>query len=262
MSTKAGTECIAHALQMLTELDPQATVVSIDVGAYDTISRKAMLEALVRMPGGAEALPFVRLFCGQPSQCLWERHCAHSCTRRGERARGPPMPLLFSLGQHAALEAAHGRMRTGETLFAFLDDVYFVVKPDRVGDVYQVVEQELYKHSRIRIHTGKTQVWNSAGVRPEACDTLERIARTSVPDAQVWKGPGLLTSEQGVRVLGTPLGHTNFVSAYLMKKLEEHDVLLARIPLTGFAISVGVALALFWRSSQLSVESGEARIGA
>ena len=30
---------------------------------------------------------------------------------------------------------------TGETLFAFLDDVYFVVKPDRVGDVCQVVEQ-------------------------------------------------------------------------------------------------------------------------
>ena len=73
MSTKAGTECIAHALQMLTELDPQATVVSIDgVGAYDTISRKAMLEALVRMPGGAEALPFVRLFYWQPSQYLWE----------------------------------------------------------------------------------------------------------------------------------------------------------------------------------------------
>ena len=71
MSAKAGTECIAPALQMLTELDPQATVVSIDgVGACDTISRKAMLEALARMSGGAEALPFVRLFhCNHPSIC-------------------------------------------------------------------------------------------------------------------------------------------------------------------------------------------------
>ena len=67
-------------------------------------------------------------------------------------------------------------------------------------------------------------MWNSAGVRPEACDTLERIARASDPDARVWKGPGLLTSEQGVRVLGTPLGHTDFVSAHLMEKLEEHEV--------------------------------------
>ena len=62
------------------------------------------------------------------------------------------MPLLFSLGQHAALQAAHSRMRAGETLFAFLDDVYFVVQSARVGEVYQVLERELYKHSRIRIH--------------------------------------------------------------------------------------------------------------
>ena len=212
MSTKAGTECIAHALQMLTELDPQATVVSIDgVGAYDTISRKAMLEALARMPG--EALAFVRLLCGQPSQFLWEdaESTVHTVAQGEEGEQGDPlMPLLFSSGQHAALEAAHSRMRTGETRFAFLDDVYFVVHPDRVGDMYQVVEQELYRHSRIRIHTGKTQVWNSAGVRPEACDTLERTVRASDPDARVWKGPGLLTSEQGVRVLGTPSGAHRF----------------------------------------------------
>ena len=197
-------------------------MVSIDgVGAYDTISRKAMLEALARMPGGAAALPFVRLFYGQPSQYLREdaEGTVHTIAQGEGGEQGDLlMPLLFSLGQHAALHAAHSRMRSGETLFAFLDDVYFVVQPDRVGEVYQVVEQELYRHSRIRIHTGKTQVWNSAGDRPEACDTLERIARASDPDARVWKGPGLLTSEQGVRVLGTPLGHTDFVSAQLTEK--------------------------------------------
>ena len=129
----------------------------------------------------AEALPFVRLFYGQPSQYLWEdaEGAVHTVAQReGGRAREPLMPLLFSLGQHAALEAAHSRMRTGETLFPFLDDVYFVVQLDRVGDVNQVVEQELCRHSRIRVHTGKTQVWNSAGVRPEACDTLGHLTPT------------------------------------------------------------------------------------
>ena len=49
------------------------TFVSIDgAGAYDSISRKAMLEALVSMPGGSAVLPFVRLFYGQPSRYLWE----------------------------------------------------------------------------------------------------------------------------------------------------------------------------------------------
>ena len=47
LSTKAGCECIAHILQTLTELDGNATIVSIDgVGAYDLISRNAMLRGL------------------------------------------------------------------------------------------------------------------------------------------------------------------------------------------------------------------------
>ena len=36
LSTKAWCECVAHILQTLTDLDPEATVMSIDgVGAYD-----------------------------------------------------------------------------------------------------------------------------------------------------------------------------------------------------------------------------------
>ena len=42
LSTKAGCECVAHVLQTLTDLDPEATIMSIDgVGAYDLISRNA-----------------------------------------------------------------------------------------------------------------------------------------------------------------------------------------------------------------------------
>ena len=38
----------------------------------------------------------------------------------------PVMPMLFSLGQHAALMAVAARLRDGERLLAFLDDLYFV----------------------------------------------------------------------------------------------------------------------------------------
>ena len=117
------------------------------------------------------------------------------------------MPLLFSLGQHAALEAVRARLLPGERLFAFLDDVYVVTTPDRVGFVHNILQEELYRHARIRIHVGKTQVWNAAGDRPPACDLLERIAQASDPEARVWKGSGVPLEEQGVRILGTPLGH-------------------------------------------------------
>ena len=60
LETKAGCECVAHVLQTLTDLDPEATILSIDgVGAYDLISHNAIFEGLLRMEGGDQILPFV-----------------------------------------------------------------------------------------------------------------------------------------------------------------------------------------------------------
>ena len=67
LRTRAGCECIAHALQGLCDVDPNATIISIGgIGAFDQISRAAMVE------GGGQAIPFVRLFHGSPSSHLWE----------------------------------------------------------------------------------------------------------------------------------------------------------------------------------------------
>ena len=74
---------------------------SIDgVGAHDSISRKAMLEALVRVPGGSQVLLLVRLFHGRLSLYQknrtrrrgWTRGCPHALalfpwTTRGIRSR-------------------------------------------------------------------------------------------------------------------------------------------------------------------------------
>ena len=218
MCTRAGTECVAHVLQVLTEIGPQTTIVSIDgVGAYDSISRKAMLEALIAMPGGSEALPFVRSFYGQPSSYVWEDEFGE--IHHIDQGEGG-----------AALEAVRARLLPEERLFAFLDDVYVVTTPSRVGFVHNILQEELYRHARIRIHAGKTQVWNAAGDRPPACDLLERIAQASDPKARVWKGSGVPTEEQGVRILGTPLGHLHYVQAFLRRVMAEHEVLLSRIP--------------------------------
>jgi hypothetical protein len=63
LSTKAGTECIAHTIRAALEADPRATIVSIDgVGTFDLISRRAMLEGLRGVPGAQDMLAFVGLF--------------------------------------------------------------------------------------------------------------------------------------------------------------------------------------------------------
>ena len=56
---------MSHVLQTLTDLDPSATILSVDgVGAFDLVSRNAMLQGLMGMEGGDRILPFVRMFYG------------------------------------------------------------------------------------------------------------------------------------------------------------------------------------------------------
>ena len=107
LSTRAGCQCIAHVLQAITELDPNATVLSIDgIGAFDLISRGSMLQGLHNV--APSALPFVRQFCGSPSKHLWEDD---SGTAKERVEQGDPvMPLLFSLGQNPALRSVQDQL--------------------------------------------------------------------------------------------------------------------------------------------------------
>ena len=59
LTTKASGECVAHAIQSLTDLDSRATVLSIDgIGAFDMISRAAMLDGLQQVRGGDTCASF------------------------------------------------------------------------------------------------------------------------------------------------------------------------------------------------------------
>ena len=140
------------------------------------------------------------------------------------------MPLLFCLGQHRALEAAQRQLHDGERLLAYLDDIYLATPPDRVGPAYTAVQKELWVHAGIRVHIGKTKVWNRVGIRPGVCDVLERIARVEHPRATLWTGSDIPSHQQGVKILGTPLGHSDFVATHLQRVLAEHQTLLQRIP--------------------------------
>ena len=135
------------------------------------------------------------------------------------------MPLLFALGQHEALQAVSRQLRPNERLFAFLD-VYLTSKVDWVGACYTILEEKLRVHACTRIHLGKTKVWNQAGLRPPVCDVLERLARIDDPTATVWKRPGLPKEHQGIKVLGSLLGHPPFVAKHLKRTSTKHQVRL------------------------------------
>ena len=234
LTTRAGCECVAHVLQTLTDLDEHATIVSIDgIGAYDLISRQSMLDGLSAMENGEKLLLFVRSFYGAPSTYLWEDEMGTTHeVRQGEGGEqgDPLMPLLFSLGQHRALVAVQARLREGERLFAFLDDVYVICAPDRAGDVHKILQEELWRHAKIQVHHGKTKMWNRSGT-PAGVEELTASARVLDPNALVWRGNHALpTSSRGFKVLGVPIGHPDFVEEFLARKTREHELLFERIP--------------------------------
>ena len=121
--------------------------------------------------------------------------------------------------------AAQGRMRVGERIFAYLDDVYVICRPERVVEIFKILEEEMLAHSQIQLHFGKTQVWNRAGVAPPGINSLTRSARVVKPDFIVWRGDASLPLEQqGVKILGVPVG-PEYVRHFLSLKSVEHETL-------------------------------------
>ena len=114
---------------------------------------------------------------------------------------------------------------------AFLDDVYVVnPRPDSVLHSYTVLEEELWTHAGIRINGGKTQVWNRSGSQPRGCDILQRIAIQSDPDAVVWRGSDVPTVQQGIKILGTPFGHHDYMQNQLERVVDEHQRFMDMLP--------------------------------
>ena len=232
LGSKAGGESVAHAIQSLTDMDSRATVLSIDgISAFDLISRAAMMDGMAQIRGGEAVLPFVLQFYSQPSQYLWtDDYGDNHVILQGEGGEQGDalMPMLYSLGQHGALQEVQDSLMPDEYLFAYLDDIYVVCPPERVSAIYKLLGQALEENARIQMHLGKTQVWNRGGHMPPGCDSMQVAAQRVDPQARVWRGEGP-SHEQGIRVLGIPIGHVDFVQAQLRSKTEMHRVLHERL---------------------------------
>ena len=139
-------------------------------------------------------------------------------------------PSCHALGFHRALSAVQARMSDNEKVFAYLDDISVICAPERVLEV-RIFEAEIFTHTQIRLHHGKTQVSNRGGVTPVGVEFLTRAAQAIRPEAIVWRENSTLDeAEQEVKILGIPVGQPGFVRRLLEKKSEEQKLLFDRIP--------------------------------
>ena len=126
----------------------------------------------------------------------------------------PLMPLLFSIGIQGALEEVATTLFPGEQLCAFLDDVYVLCPLERVKPIFDALARALFRVAVIRLHLGKTKVWNKGGVEPEHIHTMGENA---------WQPSGIL-------VLGTPIVSEQFVSEKLQDRINKERRLWQAIP--------------------------------
>ena len=149
------------------------TVLSVDAaGAYDHVSRGAMLRALHARPDHSDLqalLPYARWSYATASSytCAIARGECHAIVQAEGGEQGDPLlPGLYSLAAHPALHDVQACLREREAVFAYLDDTYFVAAPKRIRELYAIVEDALWRHARVRLNAAKTQIWNAVGDEP------------------------------------------------------------------------------------------------
>ena len=155
-----------------------------------------MLSALAERPELAGLTPFAALFYGTPSTYVFydEEGRAHDVQQGEGGEQGDPlMPSLFGLGQHHALVEARARLHPSNTLYAFLDDIY-------AAGQFAIVREA---------HPGASGQ-NTRGGAP---------GTRSTPAGGNWAIPA---AQQGVVVLGSPIGSREFLATKLAERLEEH----------------------------------------
>ena len=229
LSTRAGTEALDKLLQVATECNPRTTVLSVDVvGAFDDVSRQAMLEGLRSRPQLAPLLPFARQFSaaksatsGSTTLALSTRSCkprveskaTHSCLRFMQWPNTPPFTLSRP---HCSQAKGCLRSWTIPTSSARLS----------ASPPYGALADALWDHALVQLNQRKTRVWNGGGGTPEP--------RALQPDpsfaTDVWVGVWTLPADrQGLVVLGAPLGTEAFVQRQLPHRFRSQDVLLEHI---------------------------------
>ena len=102
LSTRAGTDCVGHAIRAVTDANTMCTVLSIDgIGAYDHVYQSAMLAKLREVPSLQGLLPFVRATYANLTSYVWEDEAGvqHHIIQAEGGEQGDPLMPLFSRPQ-------------------------------------------------------------------------------------------------------------------------------------------------------------------
>jgi len=125
--------------------------------------------------------------------------------------------------------------RTPTALFTFSDDPYVIFQLQKVEKVHDATRDELWTHARIRLHDGKTKLWNRRVLQSRASVEVRQstpIISTRLNDSRKSRG------------------HPELVHAQLEAKKSEHQILLERILQTCYRVTPAPVLRICSRQPQ------------
>ena len=160
---------------------------------------------------------------GSQSRFLWtdDEGVVHTILQGEGGEQGCPlMPALYALAQHDALVEADGNLLPNERILSFLDDLYVVTSRARASEAFREVAASVEYHAGVKSNLGKLHAWSKGG--GEAPPEIAALG----PD--VWTAD-LPEEQNGIVILGTPLGTRAFVEAHAEKRLADERRLLEQI---------------------------------
>ena len=122
------------------------------------------------------------------------------------------------------MDAIQAELQPGELVLAYLDDNYLVTAPGRARAAYDTAARVLRVACGIEINQGKLVSWNRSN-QPAP----PGIAELDTPGHVVWRAD-LPAGQNGVRVVGTPIGSDEFVRVCATEAAAGSADLLDRIP--------------------------------
>ena len=104
----------------------------------------------------------------------------------------------------------------GEKLYAYLDDVYAVTTHERAREVFDEISQCLLEYANVETNKGKCRAWSKNGGAPPP--GIADIDSHLEYEQRVWRGDRPAV-ENGIKILGAPLGTTEYCKAFAENRI-------------------------------------------
>lgn len=212
VASKGGLDVVLRELKTLSALHPTEIIIGFDVkNAFNSVSRACILKAV--RDSVPSVFPYVAFLLADCSKLIYDgdnRYVISSA--EGVRQGDSLSPALFSLAIHSLLKSL-SVLRGVRLVRAWADDISALVTDVESGvDAMKHLEASLL----------------SVGLSLNYSKCVAFCADRSI-DMSLLGALGVRVSNEGLIVLGVPLGSPSFIRAELQRILDSHAPLLTRV---------------------------------